>query len=141
MLILRVLKYARNGVREYFENTTVHGFRYILFSKAYACKLFWIFSILATVSLCFFLIGKSLQEASENPIMTNTEEILVENLPMPTISISAPKELDADEYFRSLLNFVDAWLIIQQFTTSSILDTRIINELKTFCSLMQIYFN
>ena len=108
MVLLRILKLFKNGIKEYFENTTVHGFRYILVARTPLFKFFWIISILATVSLCFLLIGRSLKEASDNPIMTNTEEVEVDQLPLPTISILAPKELDPSLYHKTLLNMVDA---------------------------------
>ena len=108
MVLLRILKQFKNGIKEYFENTTVHGFRYILVARTPIYKFFWIISILATVSLCFLLIGRSLKEASDNPIMTNTEEVEVDQLPLPTISILAPKELDPGLYHKTLLNMVDA---------------------------------
>lgn len=108
MVLLRILKQFKNGIKEYFENTTVHGFRYILVARTHVCKLFWVVSILVTVSLCFLLIGQSLKEASDNPIMTTTEEVEVDQLPLPTISVLAPKELDPNMYHRTLLNMVDA---------------------------------
>ena len=81
MILLKILSLLRKEAKEFFENTTVHGFRYILVSKTAFCKLFWVLSLLSSISLCLFLIGQSLKESRDNPIQTITEEIEVNSLP------------------------------------------------------------
>ena len=108
MVFIHLARVVFDGLKGYFENTTVHGFQYIVASKRKAAKLFWIASIVLAFSFCSVLLLRSLQEARDNPILTINEEIDLKDMPLPAFSLLAPKELASFGFKRSMLNRIDA---------------------------------
>ena len=125
-LIYKGLKY---GFVNYFENTSVHGFRYVLLSKTFLRKLLWAAAIVLAFTLCGLLISTSIREARDNPILSNTEEIPVEALPFPAFSLLAPKELTESGFERVAMDMIDACGTSANLTDNPELkDTRTLNS-------------
>ena len=126
-LIYKGLKY---GFVNYFENTSVHGFRYVLLSKTLFRKLLWVAAIVLAFTLCGLLISTSIREARDNPILANTEEIPVEALPFPAFSLLAPKELTESGFERVAMDMIDACGTSANLTDNpEMIQTRQINTL------------
>ena len=78
-----------NSLAEYFESTTIHGFSYLKASRNVLERLAWILIIGTCFILAAFLIHQSINEAHENPFMTNIETLHISKVPFPAITIDS----------------------------------------------------
>lgn len=92
MFFSKLSHLVRNVAKSYFRNTSIHGFRYTIETPNRFMKLLWILSIVIAFSICFVLISANLEEAELNPTITSTEEIVLDDMPAPAISILAPRK-------------------------------------------------
>ncbi len=60
-------------MRDYFRETTVHGFRYVVEGRSAAERTAWVAAIAAAFLYSSLLVHQALEEARENPISTSTE--------------------------------------------------------------------
>lgn len=95
----RIRNFVKDGAKLYFRHTSVHGFRYALETHDPILKVFWIISIVLAFFACFTLIHDNLIDEQEKPTITTNEEIILDDLPAPAISILVP-EVDASVYLR-----------------------------------------
>ena len=94
--------------KKYFENTSIHGFRYIAESTHWVYRLFWVANLVVAFTLLGHLLKQTLDEAEANPTVTNLEEVPIDNVPAPAFSVLAPKLLHAEVLERRILNGLDA---------------------------------
>ena len=105
---MQVSRAIKKGVKSYFEATSIHGFRYVIESKSLLFKLFWLTSLVVTFVICFFFIKQTLIEVHHSSILANTEDIGLDEVPFPAISIMVPKTINPTGFDTRLLNIVDA---------------------------------
>jgi hypothetical protein len=55
----------------YFQETTVHGFRYVVVGTTFAERVSWVAAILLAFAFSAYLALTAMQEAQENPIVTS----------------------------------------------------------------------
>ena len=91
------------SVAEYFESTSIHGFSHLRASKTFLGRLLWILIIGSCFSLAALLICESIEEANDNPILTNIETISVQDIPFPAVTIKTP-EPNIWRHFAKILN-------------------------------------
>ena len=97
-----------SGAKSYSENTTAHGFQYITASKNRFIRYFWVLNVAVAFSICFVFISQTLEEGEQHPTITSIVEILIDDLPSPTISILVPKGLNKHAYETRMLNTLPA---------------------------------
>ena len=91
------------SVAEYFESTSIHGFSHLRASKTLLGRLLWILIIGSCFSLAALLICESIDEANDNPILTNIETISVQDIPFPAVTINTAKP-NVWRHFAKILN-------------------------------------
>ena len=77
------------SLAEYFESTTIHGFRYLRVSKTLIERFAWIGIIGTCFILAGLLIWQSIEESHQNPVLTTIETISVKEVPFPAITVDA----------------------------------------------------
>lgn len=95
------------GIKSYFENTSIHGFQYVIGSKNYVAKVFWAASICLAFFYCSTVVRKAFEEAEQYPTFAYMDEVEIDELKSPAISVLALKDLDEKAYFVKSLNQVD----------------------------------
>ena len=101
-------KTFKEWIVSYFESTTIHGFHYVIASKSLFFKLFWIAAIMATFVVCSLFIKQTLDEVHRSAILSNSEDIVLDEVAFPAISVLAPKTLNPVGFDTRLLNLIDA---------------------------------
>ena len=91
------------SIAEYFESTSIHGFSHLRASKTFLGRLLWILIIGSCFSLAALLICESIEEANDNPILTNIETVSVQDIPFPAVTINAPRP-NVWRHFAKILN-------------------------------------
>ena len=77
------------NVSEYLESTTIHGFSYLSLGRNICEKLVWTIIICTCFTLGALLIHQSIEEAQQNPVMTNVETISGSKIPFPAITVDS----------------------------------------------------
>ncbi len=83
------MKRWRPILRGYFEETTVHGFKYVVSANSLVERIFWTAAIVAVLTVSGYLIQSSLRETANNPISTSIETVPVQEVHFPAITIGA----------------------------------------------------
>ena len=78
-----------NRVTEYLESTTIHGFSYLTSGRHVCERVVWLIIIGTCFTLAALLIHQSIEEANQNPVMTNVESIPLQDIPFPAITINS----------------------------------------------------
>ena len=102
------------SVAEYFESTSIHGFSHLRASKTLLGKALWILIIGSCFSLAALLICESIEEANENPILTNIETVSVQDIPFPAVTINTPQP-NVWRYFAKILNGLKFDQAVEEF--------------------------
>ena len=108
------------SVAEYFESTSIHGFSHLRASKTLLGKALWILIIGSCFSLAALLICESIEEANENPILTNIETVSVQDIPFPAVTINTPQP-NVWRYFAKILNGLKFDQAVEELPEDSIL--------------------
>ncbi|TRY68635.1 hypothetical protein TCAL_08884 [Tigriopus californicus] len=95
------------GKHNYLEETTVHGFRYVVTGINAAERFFWILCIALGFSGAFHMVNRSLEEGRNNPIVTTIDTIPITRVPFPAVSIDAVEYLNPWGFITKLYNQVD----------------------------------
>ena len=102
------------SIREYFTDTTVHGFRYVVQGKNVFEKGFWIIMIVSGFVISGCIIHASLKAWDETPLQTTIDKVSapIQKLPYPAITIFDQKALQMTrknrwKYIEQLLNMFD----------------------------------
>ena len=113
-LINKMMKNLTKDVYEYFSETTVHGFQYIVTGRNWFERLFW-----ASLIVCGFILGSmifyhSLHDWNETPLQTTIKQVSlpIEELNYPSVTVCNPAELQMPRrnrwmYLEKLLNWID----------------------------------
>ena len=77
-------------MKEFLENSTIHGLSYISTTKRFS-KLFWIVIVLSGFFGASILINSSFQEWKESPIKTIIETFSIEKIEFPVVTVCPTK--------------------------------------------------
>ena len=89
---------------QYFEETTVHGIKYIVKGDRIHDRLFWLLVVLATFFATFEINRAYLVTASKNPLAISLSTVPVSNVPFPAVTVSAGKVWNPMGYVRKALS-------------------------------------
>ena len=101
-----ILDTIKTYLEGYFDNTTVHGFKYILIGESWFERIAWIFCVIFGFTCAFILIGIYIDEAVSNPIAISLSTIPVKDIPFPAVTIDAGQQWDIMGYPRKALDRV-----------------------------------
>ncbi len=93
--------------REYMRDTTLHGFRYIAEAGGWLQRAAWVAVLVASFAVAAFLCASNLQEASENPFVTSTEYINVQEIPFPAVSVVPTNVHPWDNFLFQVLSRIE----------------------------------
>ena len=98
----------------YFNETTVHGFHYIVNGRNWIERLLWASLILCGFFVSSIIIHQSLLDWSRTPLQTTIEKVSlpIEGLNYPAITVCNPEELQMPRrnrwmYLEKLWNLID----------------------------------
>ena len=74
---------------EYFEQTTIHGLRYLSEGRGLVEKLIWLIVILVSFGFAAYLIYQTVDDNESEPVLTNIETALIKDVPFPAITVRA----------------------------------------------------
>ena len=83
------------GVRTFFESSTIHGLGYISTTRRLV-RLCWIVIVIAGFTGAGILIYRSFQDWSDNPITTTIETKPIAELTFPKLIVCPPKDTYTD---------------------------------------------
>ena len=121
------------GIKSYFEETSLHGFRYLSVSRSWFFKLFWLASLILAFVCCAYLIALTVAETNDHPIITNVEEVTVNEIASPAISLLVPKTMNFMDYNVRMLNTIKACEPIENRKDNALLTRR------AFVTFMALY--
>ena len=82
------IKRALQCLIQYLEETTIHGLRYLSVGRGLE-KFVWFAVIALSFSIAGYLIQTTIQENENEPVLTNIETALANEVPFPAITIRA----------------------------------------------------
>ena len=91
MTILRIWAILKSGIKSYFTNTSVHGFRYAVETPNKLLKAYWATCIVLAFGMCAMMALNYFDHLVQNPIISTRQEMVLDDLPPPAISISVPQ--------------------------------------------------
>ncbi|KAJ8970153.1 hypothetical protein NQ317_019426 [Molorchus minor] len=82
-------RHLRKYFKEYCENTTIHGFRYLAEKRSIVEKIFWIILILSSIGVCSYLINRIYEKYRTSPVIVSfaTKESPIFTIPFPAVTI------------------------------------------------------
>ena len=87
MVLSKIYTNITDGIRNYFRETSVHGFRYVVDGHGSFFRILWMLVVVVTFMLCGYLVKETLVEMERNPIVTIIEEVDISKIPAPAISV------------------------------------------------------
>ena len=107
-------KELKKDLVAYLQETTVHGFRYIVDGRNLLEKLMWVLFIAAGFTFCGLIVYKALNDWDRNPVETTIDEVgvPVQELPFPAITVCDTKSLQMPRrnrwmFLETLLNSLE----------------------------------
>ena len=121
---------VRNDVlrnfKDYFNDSTVHGFKYVVQGRNRYEKVFWAILIVTGFAMSGEIIYKSLSGWDETPLQTTIEKVdaPVQDYPFPAVTICDSGQLQMPRRNRwmfpeNLLNWIDISQLEQNSTPST----------------------
>ena len=108
------MKNLAHDIYEYFSETTVHGFHYIVTGRNWLERLFWASLIVCGFTLSSLIFYRAYNDWNETPLETTIEQVSlpVEQLNYPAVTVCNPSELQMPRrnrwmYLEKLLNWID----------------------------------
>ena len=90
-------------IKNYLEQTTVHGFKYVVTAASPVERIAWMGFVAIAFSAAFMMIGIYSFEAISNPITISLSTIPVAQVPFPAVSVDSGKSWDHMGYPRKAL--------------------------------------
>ncbi|XP_055840677.1 pickpocket protein 28-like [Episyrphus balteatus] len=81
---------------EYFEESSIHGFRYIGEQKRPTFdRIVWILAVIISISMCCYLINNLVDQRNNNPVIVTFNDKLtpVWEIPFPTVTICSETKI------------------------------------------------
>ena len=108
-----LIQNVREDITAYFNETTVHGFQYVVGGRDIIERLFWISLIISGFTLSSIFIRNALKSWSDIPLQTTIDKVSfpVEKLDFPAITVCDTETLQMPRrnrwmYLEKLLNWV-----------------------------------
>ncbi len=102
------LKDKLSGLKEYFQQTTVHGIRYVVDGETIIERLVWVLTMAIAFACAAYLTYSSVVEAEEHPIATTTEVLTINNIPFPAVTVAAGGGHERTPPFRLVADILNA---------------------------------
>ena len=83
------------GVRSFFESSTIHGLAYISTTRRYA-RLFWILIIFTGFLGASLIIKESFDSWSDSPVRTTIETLPISEVRLPKVTVCPPRNTFTD---------------------------------------------
>ena len=89
------LSQLKRDIYSYFDETTVHGFRYVVGGRDVFERAFWVIVILLGFTLSSILVLQSFENWESTPLQTTIETVSlpIEELDFPAITVCNPDSL------------------------------------------------
>ena len=88
---------------KYFDNTTVHGFSYVLTGENRLERIAWVFLVIFAFMGAFTLIAIYIDEAVADPIAIQLSTIPVKEIPFPAVTIDSGQQWNVMGFPRKAL--------------------------------------
>ena len=105
---------AKKNLEDYFSETTVHGFRYIVDGRNLLERLIWVAVIGVGFFCCISLVRDAFSYWETHPVETTIDQVgvPVQELPFPTITVCDTKSLQMPRrnqwmFIETLLNSLE----------------------------------
>ena len=105
---------AKKNLVDYFSETTVHGFRYIVEGRNILERLVWLFFVVFGFGYSSYVIWQALDYWQTHPVETTIDQVgvPVQELPFPAITICDTKSLQMPRrnqwmFIETLLNSLE----------------------------------
>ena len=85
----RVWQNLGQSITNYFEESRIHGLRYLIEGRNWVEKICWFLIIVISLYLAGSMISTSIKDNNEEPILTTIETTSIQNAPFPAITIAA----------------------------------------------------
>ena len=95
---------VKRHLRNYFDQTTVHGLSYVVNSNNAVERHLWVGFILACASYAGTLIHRSLIENRSNPTLTLINIVPNAKIPFPRVTVDGGKDWDGFGVFKQAWN-------------------------------------
>ena len=82
---------ATSSVREFLENSTIHGLVHISTAKSRATRFIWVAIVVACFSVAIYMITSSYKEWQESPVSTTITTHPITELEFPTVTVCPPR--------------------------------------------------
>ena len=103
-----------SNVKEYFNETTVHGFQYVVTGRNRCEKIFWIVLIVTGFILSGTITYNSISSWRETPLQTTIEKVSkpIQHFPFPAVTICNQDQLQMPRrnrwmFVEQVLNWID----------------------------------
>ena len=91
--ILNILRHYRmDYIREFLENSTIHGLTYISSAKSWLVKCVWVFLVVCCFLTSWVLILGSFSSWNTSPVGTTVETRDIKEIRLPNIIVCPPKD-------------------------------------------------
>ena len=90
-------------ISSYFEQTTVHGFKYVVTGASKGERFAWMVFVAFAFLAAFLMIGTYTYEAISNPITISLSTIPVTKVPFPAVTVDSGKAWNPMGYPRKAL--------------------------------------
>ena len=104
----------KSNVKEYFKETTVHGFQYVVTGRNRCEKIFWIILIVTGFMMSGIMIYNSISSWRNTPLQTTIEKVSkpIQNFLFPGITICNQDQLQMPRrnrwmFVEQVLNWID----------------------------------
>ena len=97
------LNSLRDHLNSYFDNTTVHGFKYILTGDSTLERLAWVATVVLAFTGAFILIDSYVREVVNNPITMSLSKIPVSEVAFPAVTVDSGQVVDHFGYVRKAM--------------------------------------
>ena len=85
-----------DGLRTFFESSTIHGLIYISTTRKWIIKIFWIVVVIAGFTGASIMIYESFKDWDENPVKTTIETLPITEMKLPIVTVCPPKNTFTD---------------------------------------------
>ena len=124
---------VKDHVFNYFQETTVHGFRYVVEGQNSFERGIWIVFIICAITYAATLIRTSLIENTLNPIVTTIESIPTKQVPFPAVTLDGGQIMNPLAYAEKSQNMLTA----ETFDFDMMLQTYYHNVTRAFVADME----
>ena len=82
---------SRSILREFLENSTIHGLVHISTAKSHGAKAIWLAIVIACFTYAIHTINNSYGDLEKSPVSTTITTHLIDELEFPTVTVCPPR--------------------------------------------------